>query len=88
MTQARPTPESARDPHGTMPAENLPAPDAHGRNQGEGNRDAARRYEAGVQQHVKSHDVEREARDAAPDDVEEAREMERAEQAGRERAKG
>ena len=54
--------------------------------QGEGNYDAARRYNKATREHAQSHDVEREAREAEPANADEARDMERAEQKGRSRA--
>jgi len=59
-----------------------------GRQYGEGNYKATRDYNAGVKDHMQHHDVEKEARDAAPQSDAEARDMERAEEAGRSRAKG
>lgn len=55
--------------------------------QGEGNYEAARRYEDKLRDHVQHHDVEREARDAEPKSEGEKREMERAEEIGKRRAK-
>lgn len=55
--------------------------------QGEGNYEAARRYNEAVREHVKGADVEDEARDAEPRDSDEARELERAEDEGRSHAK-
>jgi hypothetical protein len=55
--------------------------------QGEGDYDAARRYEEKLRDHVKHHDVEREARDSEPTSQGEEREMEQAEEAGKRRAK-
>lgn len=55
--------------------------------QGEGDYDAARRYEDKLRDHVQHHDVEREAREAEPKSEGEQREMERAEQTGKRRAK-
>jgi len=55
---------------------------------GEGNYKATRDYNKGVKEHMQGHDVEKEARDAAPKNDAEARDMERAEEAGRSRAKG
>jgi hypothetical protein len=54
--------------------------------QGEGNYDAARRYNEATREHAQSHDVEREAREAEPTSADEARDIERAEQKGRARA--
>jgi hypothetical protein len=55
--------------------------------QGEGNYEAARRYEDKLRDHVQHHDVEREARDAEPKSEGEEREMEQAEEIGKRRAK-
>lgn len=55
---------------------------------GEGNYKATRDYDRGVKEHLRTHDVEREARDAAPRSEEEAREMQRAEDLGKEKARG
>ena len=55
---------------------------------GEGNYKATRQYNEGLKEHVEHHDIEKDARDAAPKSDEEAREMEEAEREGRSRAKG
>ena len=55
---------------------------------GEGDYQATRDYNRGVKEHMQSHDVEREARDAAPRSEDEAREMERAEELGKKKAQG
>lgn len=55
---------------------------------GEGNYKATRDYNAGLKDHVEHHDIERDAREAAPKSEEEAREMEEAEREGRSRSKG
>jgi hypothetical protein len=55
---------------------------------GEGNYKATRDYDRGVKEHLRTHDVEREARDAAPRSEEEAREMQRAEELGKKKAEG
>jgi hypothetical protein len=54
--------------------------------QGEGNYEAARRYNDAAREHAKSADVEEEARDAQPTDEREERELQDAEDAGRARA--
>lgn len=59
-----------------------------GEQYGEGNYKATRQYNEGVKDHMQHHDVDKEARDAAPKSDAEAREMERAEEEGRSRAKG
>lgn len=53
---------------------------------GEGNYQATRDYNAGLRKHIETHDVEREARDAAPRSADEAREMSQAEREGASRA--
>jgi hypothetical protein len=59
-----------------------------GQQYGEGNYAATRQYNAGVADHVKNHDVEREARDAAPRNAAEEKEMQDAERVGRSKARG
>lgn len=54
--------------------------------QGEGNYEAARRYNEAARDHATSADVEGEARDAQPTDQREERELREAEDAGRARA--
>ena len=55
--------------------------------QGEGDYDAARRYDKDVHDFVKSADIDKAAHDAAPHSPDEQREMTDAEQAGRRRSK-
>jgi hypothetical protein len=55
--------------------------------QGEGDYEAARRYDEKMRDHVQHHDVEREARDAKPTSAGEEREREQAEEIGKRRAK-
>lgn len=55
--------------------------------QGEGDYRAAREYREGVQQFLQHADVEKAAREAAPRDRSEARELERAEAQGRSHAR-
>jgi hypothetical protein len=54
---------------------------------GEGNYQATRDYNRGLKEHMEKHDIEREARDAAPRSEEEARQMEEAERAGKDKAR-
>lgn len=56
--------------------------------QGEGDYEATRRYRKRTEQFLGSHDVEKEARRAAPKSREDARSMAAAEAAGKQRAKG
>jgi hypothetical protein len=55
--------------------------------QGEGDHEAARRYDKDVKHFVETADIDQAARDAAPRNPEEAAAMQAAEQAGRARAK-
>jgi len=59
-----------------------------GQQYGEGNYKATRDYNRGLKEHVEHHDIEKEARDAAPRSKDEEREMEAAEREGASRAKG
>jgi hypothetical protein len=56
--------------------------------QGEGDYDAARRYDKAAREFAESGKVEPAAHDAAPGDAKEAEELERAEEAGKSHAKG
>jgi hypothetical protein len=67
--------------------DNKQGPGSADKVQGEGDYDAARRYDEKMRDHVKNHDIEQEARDAEPKSQGEEREMERAEEAGKSRAK-
>ncbi len=58
------------------------------KNQGEGNRDAARRYDEAQQKFVESGKVEQAAERAKPTSDQEAREMKQAEDEGKSHAKG
>ncbi len=58
-----------------------------GQQYGEGNYKAARDYNRGLKDHVEHHDIEKEARDAAPRNAVEAKEMEDAERIARGRSK-
>ena len=60
---------------------------AQGGQYGEGNYKATREYNAGLKDHVEHHDIEKEARDAAPKNEQEKREMEQAEQLGKSKSK-
>jgi hypothetical protein len=62
--------------------------DKQDKEHGEGNYKATRDYNKGLKEHVEHHDIEKDARDAAPKSEQEAREMEEAERAGRSRSKG
>jgi hypothetical protein len=55
---------------------------------GEGNYQATRDYNAGLKEHLATHDVDKEAHDAAPASSVEREEMESAERAGRARSRG
>ena len=59
-----------------------------GQQYGEGSYSGTRQYNEGLKDHVQHHDIEREARDAAPRSADEEREMEEAERVGRSKARG
>ncbi len=56
--------------------------------QGEGDYEAARRYDKQAHDFAKSGKVDKAARDAKPDNAAQAKELKRAEEAGKARAKG
>ena len=64
------------------------ATSGEGQQYGEGNYKATRQYNEAMKEHVEHHDIEREARDAAPRSAAEEKEMEEAERIGRSRARG
>ena len=75
-------------PDAKTPPSNAPAKDAMSGIQGEGNYEATRRYNAGVKDHVQHHDMDKDAREAAPKNATEAKEMEEAERIGKSRSRG
>lgn len=77
----------AQDKQKPAQGKGTPGKETTGKVQGEGDYDAARRYEEKLRDHVQHHDVDKEARDAAPTSPGEQREMERAEEQGKRRAK-
>jgi hypothetical protein len=79
---------SEKKPAGVKPEAPQQQQGGTGQQYGEGNYAATRQYNEGVADHMKHHDIEREARDAEPRDAGEAREMEDAERAGRSKARG
>lgn len=64
------------------------AQSGEGQQYGEGNYKATRQYNEGMKEHVENHDIEKEARDAAPRTPAEAKEMEDAERIGRSKSRG
>lgn len=56
--------------------------------QGEGDYEATRRYRKRTEEFLENNDVEKAAQSAAPEDADEAEELESAEAAGKSRAKG
>ena len=59
-----------------------------GQQYGEGNYKGTRDYNRGVKDHVEHHDIEKEARDAAPRSAAEEKEMEEAEQFAKSKSRG
>ena len=93
-----PTPNKAQDPK-KEPQMGQDAKDAKdpakqqqqsgtGQQYGEGSYSGTRQYNEGVKEHMEHHDVEREARDAAPRTASEEKEMEEAERVARSRSRG
>ena len=70
------------------PAKQQQAQSGEGQQYGEGNYKATRQYNEGMKEHVQHHDIEKEARDAAPRTASEEKEMEDAERVGRSKSKG
>jgi hypothetical protein len=58
-----------------------------GKQYGEGSYSGTRQYNEGMKDHVRHHDIEREARDAAPRSASEEKEMEEAERIGRSKSR-
>ena len=59
-----------------------------GQQYGEGSYSGTRQYNEGVKEHMKHHDIEKEARDAAPRTAAEEKEMEAAERFARGKSRG
>ena len=59
-----------------------------GQQYGEGNYKGTRDYNSGLKDHVEHHDIEREARDAAPRSAAEEKEMEEAERFAKSKSRG
>ena len=59
-----------------------------GQQYGEGSYSGTRQYNDGVKEHMQHHDIEREARDAAPRTAAEEEDMEKAERIGRSKSRG
>jgi hypothetical protein len=81
-------PEEQQQSSGKPQQQQQEAAGGAGQQYGEGNYKATRDYDSGLKEHMKSHDIEREARDAAPRSEAEEKEMDDAEREGRSRAKG
>jgi len=64
------------------------AASGEGKQYGEGSYSGTRQYNKGLKEHMQTHDIEREARDAAPRSPAESKEMSDAERIGRSRARG
>jgi len=84
-TQPQPQPSQSQSQSSETPASEQ---SSGAELQGEGNYDAARRHRESVEEFVQSGQVEAAARDAAPNDDAQAREMEAAEEEGKSHAKG
>ena len=74
---------ASRKPEATNQAEG----DNPSQVEGEGSYTAARRHRKSVEDYIEGHDVEQDARNAAPDDARQAQEMEEAERKGKRHAR-
>ena len=81
-------PQQGSQGKGEPQQQQQPPQGGEGKQYGEGNYKATRDYNAGLKEHVEHHDIDREARDAAPRSEAEAREMEQAERLGRSKSRG
>lgn len=63
------------------------AASGEGKQYGEGSYSGTRQYNEGLKEHVENHDIEKDARDAAPRSAAEEKEMEEAERIGRSRSR-
>ena len=79
--------QGAKDESGKPPGQQQQQ-SGEGGQYGEGNYKATRQYNEGLKEHVQNHDIEKEARDAAPKSPAEAKEMEDAERIAKGRARG
>src|SRR5688572_18980519 len=86
--------EAAREPQMGQDSKDAKARSRHrqqrgtGQQYGEGSYSGTRQYNEGVKDHMQHHDIEREARDAAPRTAAEEREMEEAERVARGKSRG
>jgi len=63
--------------HSGQPQQQQFAASGAGKQYGEGSYSGTRQYNKGLKEHMQSHDIEREARDAAPRSTDEAKQMAR-----------
>ena len=86
--ESRKAPTDSKNPPAKSTGRQQEAASAAGGQYGEGNYAATRQYNKGVKDHMEHHDVEREARDAAPRNASEEKDLQDAEREGRSRSKG
>ncbi len=89
----KPNPSKGSEPkpqggHRSKDAGQQQAQTGEGQQYGEGNYKATRQYNDGLKDHVEHHDIEREARDAAPRTAAEEQQMAEAERIGRSKSRG
>lgn len=84
----KPTEGKPADPSRPDAARQQQAQGGEGQQYGEGNYKATRQYNEGMKEHVENHDIEREARDAAPRTAAEEKELKEAERIGRSKSRG
>jgi len=88
MSSKRDDPQQGQGPKDSSQQQQQQPQSGEGGQYGEGNYKATRDYNRGLKDHVEHHDIEREARDAAPRSPSEEKEMEEAERIGKSKARG
>jgi len=86
MSDERKQGQQGKQPGQQQPGQQQQQGSAQGQ-YGEGNYKASRQYNEGLKDHVQHHDIEKEARDAAPKSEAEQREMDEAERIGKSKSK-
>jgi hypothetical protein len=86
--ERKPEPQLGQDAKDSRDPRKQQQQSGTGQQYGEGSYSGTRQYNQGMKDHVEHHDIEREARDAAPRTASEEKEMEEAERIGRSKSRG
>ena len=86
-TTNQPGQQSQSGSQGNQQQQQQHAASGEGKQYGEGSYSGTRQYNEGLKEHVENHDIEKDARDAAPRSAAEEKEMEEAERIGRSRSR-